>query len=227
MKIRSFFLLLISPFGLFAQTINYTVKGQLIDTVDARYAYLMTLSYQIALSNDKVFQMAPVIDGKFEIKGSFDLEGKTYQQATVFFSRRANISKEEIQSKYRNFVWPSPYDRDTKTIALESMTLEVPSASKARFAKVVMGGTQTTVYDLLNDSSKNGYVDLPDLIRDNPDSQFSFVAVSDRSERFSYKDTIKTFWGTPLTLFPLLSDRLKNSPAGKALKAKIDNDSKL
>ncbi|TDO20822.1 hypothetical protein [Pedobacter duraquae] len=227
MKTRLILLFLMGPLWLTAQNINYVIDGQILDTTNARYAYLMTISYQVALSSDKVFQVEPVTDGKFEFKGNFDLAGRPYQEASIFFSRRGNISKEEIQSKYRNFVWPSRYDRVVKTITLDSMTLEVSSAINARDAKIVAGGKLAALYDAYALSSKNDYKDVLELIKHNPDSQATFDTINSLSGRFSYKDEIPTFWGTPLTLFPLLSERLRNSQAGKILKAKIDNDSKL
>ncbi|RZM27143.1 MAG: hypothetical protein EOO88_14425 [Pedobacter sp.] len=227
MKAKLLLFVLACPLGLFAQTLNYNIKGKLIDTVNARYAYLMTLSYRVALTSDKLFQMTPVTDGKFEFKGSFELDGRPYQQASIFFSPRSNITKEEIQSKFRNFIWPSAYDKVLKDIKLENMTLEFPSLSQARYARVTDGGSITALEDAFTLSAREDHVNLLKLIRDNPDSQASFDAIESAANSFSYKDDIKTFWGTPQTLFSLLSERLRNSQAGKMLKSKIDKDSKL
>jgi len=227
MKAKILFYLLLSPYFLKAQITKFTVKGVIADTAGARYAYLTSLSRQNALSSDLYFKMVPIVNGKFEISGTFDLKGKPYQQGILFIHHRANITKKEIQSKFEHFIWPAYYSTDYKSISLETMTVAIPSGKQVNEMKVTEGGKITALRAEYNLSAKQGGERLIALLKANPDAQASLELVTTQSWSFSYRDTIKTYWGTPLTLFTMLSDRLQNSKEGKSLKQKMDSDSKL
>ncbi len=81
-----------------AQNINFTVKGEISNTDSIRYAYLTTLSQQVPISSENIYMVMPIINGKFEFKGTFNLEGKDYQYASVFWK------KEEILLRKKHYL---------------------------------------------------------------------------------------------------------------------------
>ena len=227
MKAKLVFCFLLSPFCLKAQITKFTVKGVVADTAGARYAYLTSLLRRTALSSNQYFQMVPIKNGKFEFSGTVDLKGKPNQYGMLIIHRRGNISKKDMESKLDNFLWPSRGTSDYKELILENMVLSIPSATQVKKARVIAGGAFTALDDAYADTYADGMKDLVALMRAHPDDLASLNMVANNVAGFSYRDTIKTYWGTPLTLFNLLSDRLKNSKEGKALKMRLDNDSKL
>ena len=92
---KTFFTIIASLFyyTLSAQTINFTIDGNIENPLNAKYAYLSTLSQQIPISSDKIFIAVPVVNGKFEFKGSFNLEGKMMQQACIFLMIEPTLAK--------------------------------------------------------------------------------------------------------------------------------------
>ena len=227
MKAKIVCLLLLSPFCLKAQIKKFTIKGIVADTAGARYAYVTSLIRRTALSSDQYFQGARIINGKFEISGTVDLKGKPNQYGMVIIHRRGNISKKEIESKFEHFVWPGLGATGYRDLVLEDMVLSIASVAQVKNAKVIEGGAFTAIDDAYRNAYADGMKGLVAVMRAHPDDLASLNMVSNNADGFSYRDTIKTYWGTPATLFNLLSERLKNSKEGKALKLRIDNDSKL
>ncbi len=215
---------LLLPFTLMAQSVKFNIQGTVKNTKGAKFAYLTTLSQQIPIASDKIFIVTPIINGKFEFKGTFDLEGRDLQHACVFVDERANISKEEVASKFRQLVWVTDRDNNLKHIFLENLKLDVQEYDQMKNATVVEGGTLTKELAGWNAAMRQGDKNLVEFVRKNPDSRVSFEGVESvtRPVNPSKKDFLESRWGSPKELYALLSERLKKSKKGIALKKKVD-----
>jgi len=211
------------PLSIFSQITKFTVSGTLKDVKQAKFAYLSTLSQRIPISSPKVFIVAPVINGKFEFVGTFDLEGKEYQHACVFVSDRGNISREELESKFRQLIWLVGRENNLRGIILEDVQLEADSPDKMSNAVVVGGGILTQQLDESNEAFKIKNRKMLEFVKKYPDSPVSFDAVSSISEPSpKYKrERLNGIWGSPTELYNLLSERLRNSKKGQELKRMI------
>ncbi|QIL39980.1 DUF4369 domain-containing protein [Pedobacter sp. HDW13] len=208
-----------------AQNINFTIKGEISNTDSIKYAYLTTLSQQIPISSDKIFMVMPVINGKFEFKGAFDLEGKDYQYASVFFEERGNISKEEALSKFRNLIWLTGARRNAKLIVLEDLTLSIDNYGNTKAAKITDKGILTRQSDEVTEAIKARDRKMIAFVKKYADSPVAFYQVEQITSMFdvSRKDRMQSMYGLPLELFNELSPRLKNSKKGLELKKNIDD----
>jgi hypothetical protein len=224
--------LLISVYGCAAQQQDhantkshikpYTIEGTVLDTDSAKFAYLTTMSQQLPISSDKVFSVVPIVNGKFQFDGTFDLENKKYQHACVFVDIRGNISKEETLSKFRRLIWITGKTKNIRNIVLENLHLEIPGYSNTINAKVTSGGILTKQSDESGTAVREGK--LAEFIGKYPDSPISFdqvvtvTALTDESNR----DKSASLYGTPEELFKKLSLQQRKSKEGIKLKEKID-----
>jgi hypothetical protein len=208
-----------------AQNINFTVKGEISNTDSIRYAYLTTLSQQIPISSDKIVMVTPVINGKFEFKGVFDLEGKDYQYASVFLEERGNISKEEALSKFRNLIWVTGLRKNARLIVLEDLTMSIDNYGKTKESKITEKGILTRQSDDVTEAIKARNRKIIAFVKKYSDSPVAFYQVEQITSMFddSSKDRMQSIWGSPLELFNELSPRLKNSKKGLELKKSIDD----
>lgn len=217
--------LLFLPFIAFGQEFSYKIKGIVNKQDGVKYAYLTTLSHQTTISSGKIFSMVPIIDGKFEFDGTFDLEGKKYQNACVFIDQRNNITKDEVISKFKQLVWVVGRDNNLKPIILEDITIEVNQSNNMSLSAILDKGTLTLQYYQSIEASNSGDKTLVDFIKKYPDSPISFNAVIEVNEMIDItdKERLEAIWGTREELFMALSENLRNSKEGIALRKKIDD----
>lgn len=212
-----------------AQITKFTIKGVIANTDSIKYAYLTTLSQQIPISDEKIFMVTPVVDGKFEFNGTFDLEGKDYQYASVFVEERGNISKEEALSKFRNLIWVTGRRRNARLLVLENLTLSIDEYGKTKVSKIIEGGILTKQDDEYKMAIRDGGRQLISFIKKYPDSPISYSCVKETTSLFdaAHRDKFTSLWGSPSELFNELSPKLKNSKQGIELKKSIDAKAKL
>lgn len=205
-----------------AQSISFKIDGLVEDTKGAKFAYLSTLSQQIPISSDKLFLMVPVVDGKFEFKGSFDLEGKSIQWANIFFDERGNITNDELALKFKNLIWVSGRDPHLIKIVLEDLSLQVKSREETKMAVVTKDGTYTKQsYDLLEATRRRGKdaKELASFIKTYPNSPISLKALLSIS--FSSNEE-KNNVEPIATLFKGLTKEIQMSKEGIAMKKELN-----
>ncbi|ARS42596.1 hypothetical protein CA265_24205 [Sphingobacteriaceae bacterium GW460-11-11-14-LB5] len=229
MKKYLFILLVFMVSSASAQITKFTIKGVVANTDSIKYAYLTTISQQVPISNEKIFMVTPVVDGKFEFSGTFDLEGKDYQYASVFVEERGNISKEEALSKFRNLIWVTGRRRNARLLVLENLTLSIDEYGKTKESKVIDGGILTKQDDEYKMAIRAGGRQLISFIKKYPDSPISYYCVKETTSLFdaAHRDRFISLWGSPSELFNELSPKLKNSKRGIELKESIDAKAKL
>ena len=225
MKKYLFILLVFVASSASAQITKFTIKGVIANTDSIKYAYLTTLSQQIPISDEKIFMVIPVVNGKFEFNGTFDLEGKDYQYASVFVEERGNISKEEALSKFRNLIWVTGLRKNARLLVLEDLTLSIDEYGKTIESKITEKGILTRQSDEVAEAIKARNRKMIDFVKKYSDSPVAFYQVEQITSLFdeSSRDRMQSIWGSPLELFNELSPRLKNSKKGLELKKSIDD----
>lgn len=218
------FVLLMSSLSVLvqAQSISFKIDGLVEDTKGAKFAYLSTLSQQIQISSDKLFLMVPIVDGKFEFKGSFDLEGKSIQWASIFFDERGNITKDELALKFKNLIWVTGRDPHLIKIVLEDLSLQVKSREETKMAIVTKNGIYTKQsYDLLDAVRRSGKdtKELASFIKTHPNSPISLKALL--SVSFSSADERRDVESVT-TLFKGLTKEIQTSKEGIAMKKELN-----
>ncbi len=213
----------ISSFFSLAQSIKFNIQGTIKNTEHAKFAYLSTLSLQVPVSSDKIFMITPIKDGKFEFNGTFDLEGKDYQEACVFVDERSNISKEELESKFKQLIWITGRENNLRRLILEDIKFDVEERDQMKVSKIIEGGMLTRQLDMESKAVRAGNRKLQEFVKTYPDSPISLKAVETVTNLTvpSNKDRMESIYGTPLELYNLLSERLKKSKRGIDLKKDI------
>lgn len=214
MKIGFTFFLILFYFAANSQTINFKINGEILNSKNANYAYLTTLSQQIPISSDKLFIKVPVVNGKFEFKNSFDLEGKNFQFAAVFFDERGNITKEEVALKFKNIIWVTERDPHLLKIALEDMTIQSKSRDEMLTAKITENGNYTKQYNEYRIAARAGSRELVDLIIQHKDSPISLVAL----QSLYFKEPSPNSEESVSSVFYKLSPALRASKDGQEMK---------
>jgi hypothetical protein len=210
--------------SLSAQTIKFNVHGTVKITKNAKYAYLSTLSQQIPISSPKIFIVAPIVNGHFQLSGKFDLEGKILQYGCVFLDERGDITKEELQLKFKELVWVTGRDSHLRKIILENLGLEIEQRDQMIASKIISGGIMTKQLDEQTQAIKAGNRKFIEYIKKYPDSPVSLAAVMENNSVFypPKKEKHESWYGLPLESYLLLSPRLKHSKEGVQLKKDID-----
>ncbi|MCX2485011.1 hypothetical protein [Pedobacter sp. MR2016-24] len=211
------------PLSMFSQLTTFTVSGTLKDVKQAKFAYLSTLSQRIPISSPEIFIKSQILNGKFLFNGTFDLKGKDYQHACVFVSERGNISKDELESKFRQLIWLVGRENDFRGIILEDVQLDSDSPDNLDSAIVVGGGFLTRQLDECSEAFKLKNRKMLEFVKKYPDSPISFDAVISITEPLPKikRDRLNGVWGSPTELYNLLSERLRNSKKGQELKRMI------
>lgn len=224
MKKISLLIILCYPFLIFAQVTNFKISGKIKEANIAKFAYLSTLSHQIPISSTKIFMVSAIVNNKFEFNGTIDLEGKDYQNACVFVDERGNISKEELESKFRQLIWVVGREYGLRGIILENLDLEAESPDKMSASVIVHGGILSQQEDEKSVAYASKNKKMLTFIAKYPDSPVSFNVVSEISQPVSISTRYRFIesWGSPLELYNALSERLKNSQRGQELKRVID-----
>ena len=228
MKKGLFYVLMFFSCTVHAQTIKFNIKGTIANTDSIIYAYLTTLSQIIPISSDKIFMVVPVVNGKFEFKGDFDLKGEDFQFANVFVEERGNITKEEALSKFRRLIWVTGVRKNARVIILEDLTLSISAYGETKKAIISEGGILTKQIDESTKATQAGNREMIQFVKRHPSSKIAFYAVKEVTSSYNSanKDRYNSIWGSPSELFNELSAELKNSKKGIALKKRIDEKTK-
>lgn len=216
-------LFVVSSFCASAQTISFNVSGIVKDTTNAKFAYLTTTTQQVPISSPKIFMIVPIIAGKFEFVGTFDLEGKDFQHACVIIEERGNISKEEAASKFKQLIWISGREKNMKIVMLEDVKLEIDSRQSTKEALVVEQGALTRQLDAYSVAVRAKEGAFINFLKKYSDSQLSLYQVEEHTSSLdlSSKEKMESIMGSPQEMYDALSERLKVSLRGLAIKEKI------
>ncbi|WP_316736173.1 TlpA disulfide reductase family protein [Pedobacter aquatilis] len=227
MKFYLLTLLLCSSVFANAQLLNFNIQGEIKDTTGAKFAYLTTKTQQLTIASDKIFMVSPIIDGKFNFKGTFDLGDKKFQHATIIIDKRGNITKEEAASRFDNFIWISEKS-NMRNIILESLKINIENIQSVKMASIVEKGTLTKNLDSIGLAYRTGNRKMLTVIKQFSNSPLSFDVVRRNTANFSAEDAdyTESREGLPLEQFNQLSSDIKMSKDGLALKKKIDTKSK-
>ena len=228
MKNGLFYVLMFFAYAVHAQTIKFNIKGTIANTVSIKYAYLTTLSQQIPISSDKIFMVVPVVNGKFEFNGDFDLKGEDFQFANVFVEERGNISKEEALSKFRRLIWVTGVRKNNRVIILEDLNLSINAYGETIDAIISEGGILTKQIDEWTKAIRAGNREMIQFVKRHPNSKISFYAVKEVLSWYNaaFRDKVDSWYGSPSELFIILSAELRNSKKGIDLKKRIDEKTK-
>lgn len=230
MRILITLALTLSSIFSFGQTFTFNISGVVKNTAHAKYAYLTTLSQQRPISSDKIFMIAPIINGKFYFHGKFNLEGKAYQQACLIIDDNGKMTKEELQSRFKELIWVTGREENIKRIILEDLKLSVEERDQTISSKIFSGGVLTKQLDEMHTAIIKKNRKLLEFIKAHPDSPLSFDQVEETAEFMddSNREKLESRSGSIKQLYGSLSKRLRNSKRGLALKRLINqkfNDS--
>lgn len=216
-------ILMLNSFCSSAQIIKFNVQGAVKDAKPAKFAYLTTLSHQGPISSSKLFMVTPIVNGKFDFKGSFDLDGKGYQHAAVFLDSRGNISKEELASKFEQLILVVDREKNFKHLILEDISLDVAGYDQMQNASIKSGGKQTKQLHEWFAAIRTRNKAMLAFVKKYPDSRMSLDAITEIYSGIGdgFKDKSDSYYGTLKELYSLLSDHQKKSKQGIALKKKI------
>lgn len=209
----------IAPLCVSGQVIKFKINGVVQNLKDAKYAYLTTLSQQVTIASDKVFIKVPIVDGKFEFNGSFDLEGRDIQFANIFLDERGNITKEEVASKFKNLIWVSGRENFLFKAILENFSFFTKSREDIFASDVTKEGTINKDFIAYHTAIKAGRQQLISFIKSHITSPISLLAL----QSISFMGDASSKPGDSMTeLFNNLSPKVKNSSDGKLMKEKLN-----
>ncbi len=211
MKHLIFFVFAFIPMILSAQTVDFSIEG-VGNPGNAKYAYLY-------MSKDRL-EKTEFKEGRFKIEGKINLNGQFYRTGLLFLDERNDISFEEVESKLKEHVWLPGRDQFIKSIVLEEIKIEITEPDKlsdVNFTKGVL--TQKMVESRI--AAKEG--NPINFIRKYPDSPVGLYTVSSLVPFYELPGgKARERWGSISEMYDQLSERLKNSEQGVALKKKID-----
>lgn len=216
MKLNLIVCFLLLPFASIAQTVQFNVKGTVNNHEKPNYAYLVNSGGR------QLFMMTPIVNGAFQFKGSADLEGEFLKYAYLILDERANITAEEANSKLKQRVWNVRETPSLISFVLEDITFEIEAPEKVNSAKVVEGGFMTKQSKEYGQAIRDK--DQITFIKKYPDSPIGLYGLQVLLRFFELPDKDKSegTWGDPREMYGLLSERLKGSKQGIALKKKLD-----
>ncbi len=211
----SFFLFLCG--SLAAQTVSFSIQGTLKEQGKGKYIYLYSTNGQ------QVFSKYPIQGNAFKITGKAELEGEFYKTAVLFIDERGDISAQEVKSKLDQGIWRPGMTPQLRTVVLEDMVLEIPEPDKLNELQIVSGGILSRQSNEASTAVSGRNV--KEFIEKYPDSPVSLHVLQPLIRLFGVapaRDELIGVYGEPKQLYGLLSDRLKNSKRGLALKKALD-----
>lgn len=215
MKILFIILVNIISQSVCGQVLPFKINGVVENSKGVKYAYLTTLSQQIPISSEKIFIKAPIIDGKFEFNGSFDLESKDFQFANIFLEQRGNITKEEVALKFKNLIWISGRENFLFKVVLENFSFFTKSPEDIFSATITKEGGLNKDFMAYRIAVKAGRAPLINFIKSHKTSPISLIALQSLS---FMGDAIDKPGESIEELFYSLSSKIMNSSDGKSMK---------
>jgi hypothetical protein len=214
---KIFFAILVSfiSFTVSGQVIKFKINGVVQNSKEAKYAYLTTLSQQIPISSDRIFIKIPIVDGKFEFNGTFDLEGRNFQFANIFLDERGNITQEEVALKFKNLIWVSGRESFLFKIVLENFSFFTKSRNDIFTANITKDGVLNKDFIAYRAAIKEGKKPLIQFTKSHTTSPISLLALQSISFMGDAADKPGESIGE---LFYTLSPKITNSLDGKSMK---------
>lgn len=219
MKILVFLGLLITSTSLFAQQFAFEVKGQIQDTEKAKYAYLYSAG------NKGLFLRVPLVNGTFKFKSNADLDGNLLRWGIIFVEARNNVTAVEVKKNLDTQTWLPGGTAKIKNIILEDIDLDITQGSQINYPEIVGGGIFNKQLKEITATGSAKKINSFEFIKKYPNSPVSVLEL-ETVARFSVEVPAakieKVFGGSPQEMYAMLSDRLKQSKEGKAVKMKIE-----
>ncbi|WP_025142038.1 hypothetical protein [Pedobacter jeongneungensis] len=209
--------------SLHAQTIKFTVEGIVQKPKNSKFAYLVSLA-PVAGKPD-LFLVRPMEGNRFLLSATSDLEGNLLRDGFIFLDERGDITLEEVKSKIKQKLWFVGGSANLKTIYLEDIKLDIENPYNLQSAKIIEGGIYLQqlkdAMQALRDRK------LLTFVKQNADSPVALSEVGNFIRFANIPGFFKAFdFSSPMELYGALSNRLKNSKEGKAVKKKIDEEKK-
>ena len=223
MKIQLLLYFLCASLTCFSQNINYHIKGTASNS-NGSHVYLVSQLKQPDRNDLDVFQSCKIQDGKFEFKGQYNLNGQLLPQGAIFVDTRSDLSKQEVISKFKNFVWVPDQTDHLRSLQLEDMEIVIDTPAQARTAQIVRGGELTKQMDEVNQAVRSRNRRLLHVIKRYPNSPACMSAIEFFTAHAPKEraDKTRANVGAPNEMFELLSEDVKKSEWGVKWKKKID-----
>ncbi len=215
MKTLLLFFFLFIPALAFSQTFPYNITGKISADHTPKYAYIVNYGQAGFLLKTQVVKQTFNFAGVIESKGAY------YRTATLFLDDRDDITLDEIKSKFKQQIWMPGRDRNIKALAMENLTLIIDSAENLKNAEVLEKSSYTALMDELSLARKDK--NEITFIKKYPDSPVSLDEIGATLKYFKLNLVrAETAFGSPEVKYNLLSERLKLSEQGIAVKKQID-----
>ncbi|KIA89178.1 hypothetical protein OC25_25630 [Pedobacter kyungheensis] len=219
MKILVFLGLLVTSTSLFAQQFAFEVKGHIQDTEKAKYAYLYSAG------NKGLFLRVPLVNGTFKFKSNADLDGNLLRWGIIFVEARNNVTAAEVKKNLDTQTWLPGGTAKIKNIILEDIDLDITQGSQINYPEIVGGGIFNKQLKEITATGSAKKINSFEFIKKYPNSPVSVLelqGIANFLEVLSLAKFEQTFGGSPQKMYAMLSDRLKESKEGKAVKMKIE-----
>ena len=218
MKYIKILFLLLLPIVTCGQVMKYHIKTVLAPNVKAKYAYLAMPKNLSSTEDPGKFLTVPVKDGAAEFRGTFDLGDDIIKTAYIFVDDRANITLPETISKVREGIWSAK----ARHIVVEDVTLEINSKDSVGSAHITKDGKLTKemeeYYQMLDNGKEIGFFKK---YPDSPMSLFQLQYVVLMYE-LPLRSGLEAQGRDPRVYYQLLSERLRSTQQGVALKKRMD-----
>lgn len=190
-------LLTLCSVSLFGQDVIYKISGVVNDKPKAKYAHLISFYKNVT--------KVPVINGRFEFNLKRDRE----------LDMRALVLSEDSLITYDAFMQQKRSQADdSRTILIENMEI----SSGYFVSNAIVKGTQLNkdLEDMF-ETIKSGAYEL--YFSNHRDSPVSVLFLKSLAQINTFSSRLTTY--NCELYFEMLSDRIKNSPEGKALAEKM------
>ncbi|MGN8056047.1 hypothetical protein ACTJKN_07235 [Pedobacter sp. 22163] len=218
MKYIKILFLLLLPIVTCSQVMNYHIKTVLGTNVKAKYAYLAMPKNLSSTQDTGKFLIVPINDGIAEFKGTVDLGDDILKTAYIFVDDRANITMPETISKVKEGIWSAK----ARHIVVEDLTLEIKNKDSLASAGITKGGKLTKemeeYYKMLDNDQEIGFLKK---YPDSPMSLFQLQYVVLMYE-LPLRSQLEAQGRDPRVYYQLLSERLRSTKQGVALKKRMD-----
>jgi hypothetical protein len=209
--------------SLHAQTIKFTIEGVVQNPKNAKFAYLVS-NAPVAGKPD-LFLVRTMEGNHFKLSATSNLEGALLREGFIFIDERGDITLAEVKAKIKQRVWFVGGSANLKKLFLEDVKLDIENPYNLEPAKIVSGG----IYLQQSQDALKAFGErkLLDFIKENADSP---VALMEVSRSLGYIRLSKLVaapnFGSPVEMYGALSNRLKQTKEGKAIKKRLDEDIK-
>lgn len=209
--------------SLHAQTIKFTIEGVVQNPKNAKFAYLVSNS--TVAGKPDLFLVKPMDGNHFQLSATSDLEGKLLRDGFIFIDERGDITLSEVKLNLKQKVWFVGGSANLKKIFLEDVKLNIENPYNLEPAKIISGGNYLQQTKAASKALRDKT--LLAFVKQNSDSPIALMEVGNiitftRVSNFVFGPN----FGSPAELYGALSNRLKQSAEGKAIKKKLNEAEK-